>query len=207
MYTLLRILFLTLVWCALQGTFAPVTVVLGAVVGGGVLLFVQPLYEDEVTDWKLSSAVHPQTAVARLKRVVWFFDMLAYFVYALVLSSLQVARAILTPNMNLSPGVIAIELDESSDSDLEIMTLANLISLTPGTLSLEVSSDKQVLYIHSMFLDGEEAGETRAYIKRTLERRVIRALGTPREAEAAQREEEQKRAQEAGGEKPSPPGD
>lgn len=204
--TLIRLAFFTLVWCALQGTFAPLTVVLGAAVGGGVLLFARPLYQDDATDLPGDTA-RLQTAMTRLKRVFWFFDMLAYFVYALLISSLEVARAILRPDMNLSPGVIALKLEESVDSDLEITTLANLISLTPGTLSLEVSSDKQVLFIHSMFLDGEEAAETRAYIKRTLERRVIRALGTPREAEAAERKEEQKRAQEAEGKKPSPPRD
>jgi multicomponent Na+:H+ antiporter subunit E len=69
----------------------------------------------------------------------------------------------------MRPGVIAIPLD--AQTDIEITVLANLISLTPGTLSLDVSADRQTLYIHTMYLDDPEAA--RRGIKRGFERRVL----------------------------------
>lgn len=54
----------------------------------------------------------------------------------------------------MKPGVIAMPL--SARTEIEITMVANLISLTPGTLSLDVSDDRKVLYIHAMFLDNEE---------------------------------------------------
>jgi multicomponent Na+:H+ antiporter subunit E len=54
------------------------------------------------------------------------------------------------------------------------MLVANLISLTPGTLSLDLSPDRRVLYIHVMFLDDIE--KTRQQIKQGLERRVLEVM-------------------------------
>jgi multicomponent Na+:H+ antiporter subunit E len=54
------------------------------------------------------------------------------------------------------------------------MLVANLISLTPGTLSLDVSEDKTMLYVHVMFLDDVE--EARRTIKEGLERRVLEVM-------------------------------
>jgi multicomponent Na+:H+ antiporter subunit E len=71
-------------------------------------------------------------------------------------------------------GILAVPLSVRSDAGITLF--ANLISLTPGTLSLDVSDDREYLYIHSMYIDqGEE--EDVMHLKRTLERRVILALG------------------------------
>jgi multicomponent Na+:H+ antiporter subunit E len=70
------------------------------------------------------------------------------------------------------PGIIGIPLDARSDA--EIMLVANLISLTPGTLSLDLSEDRRVLYIHVMFLD--DIDRTRQQIKQGLERRVLEVM-------------------------------
>ena len=52
--------------------------------------------------------------------------------------------------------------------------MANLISLTPGTLSLDLSEDRKLLYIHVMFLDDIE--HTRRQIKQGLEKRVLEVM-------------------------------
>lgn len=95
-----------------------------------------------------------------------------YFLWELVLSSLRVAYDVMTPRHHMRPGVIAIPLDVQSE--VEIATLANLITLTPGTLSLDVSADRKVLYIHAMYLDDVEAFRRR--IKDGFERRVLQVL-------------------------------
>jgi len=69
----------------------------------------------------------------------------------------------------MHPRVIALPLQ--ARTDFEISALAILISLTPGTLSLDVSADKRVLYIHAMFAEDEEA--VRKDIQDNLEARLL----------------------------------
>jgi multicomponent Na+:H+ antiporter subunit E len=92
----------------------------------------------------------------------------------LVLANLRVAYDVLTPGYRMRPGVIAIPLDARTDA--EITLLANLITLTPGTLSLDVSSDRSVLYIHIMYIDNDDLAEVRRRIKTGFERRVLEVL-------------------------------
>lgn len=71
---------------------------------------------------------------------------------------------------NISPAIVAVPLDV--EGDFSVTLLANVISLTPGTLTLDVSDDKRVLYIHSMY-GGDDPDAVRREIKSGLERRVL----------------------------------
>jgi multicomponent Na+:H+ antiporter subunit E len=95
-----------------------------------------------------------------------------FFIRELVLANVRVARDVVSRSQNMRPGVVAIPL--SAKTDTEITLLANLISLTPGTLSLDVSDDRSVLYIHSMYIDDPD--ELRHEIKAGFERRVLEVL-------------------------------
>jgi multicomponent Na+:H+ antiporter subunit E len=94
------------------------------------------------------------------------------FIYELVVSSVQVAWDVATPRHRSRPGILEVPLD--ARTDLEITVLSNLICLTPGTLSLEVSANRSVLYVHFMFID--DPGKSRRMLKEALERRVLEAL-------------------------------
>ncbi len=83
-------------------------------------------------------------------------------------------RAPLASESYLCPGVVAIPLD--ARTDLEITLLANLITLTPGSVSLDLSEDKRVLYVHAMYIDGGDIEAYRRSIKEGLERRVLELL-------------------------------
>jgi multicomponent Na+:H+ antiporter subunit E len=74
----------------------------------------------------------------------------------------------------MRPGVIAVPLDAKTDA--EITLLANLITLTPGTLSLDLSPDRGVLYVHTMYIDQDDVERARRQIKDNLERRVLELL-------------------------------
>ncbi|WP_237704240.1 Na+/H+ antiporter subunit E [Idiomarina sp. A28L] len=104
----------------------------------------------------------------RLPRLLKF---VAFFAKELVVANLTVAFDIITPVWHMKPGVIAMPLE--AKTELEITMVANLISLTPGTLSLDVSDDRRVLFIHAMFLDNEQ--ELRDSLK-DMERRVLEIL-------------------------------
>ena len=143
-------------WCALFGTFD-----LGTFVRGFLLAFAA---------LSLSSPVHGQTAYFR--RVLLAARLGAYFLYELTVSSLQVAGDVITPGQRSRPAIVAVPLD--IDDPLQITVLANLISLTPGTLSLDVSPDGKTLYVHDMFVDDPD--ETRREIKTGFERLVREAM-------------------------------
>ncbi len=142
----------------MQGAFTLSNFVLGFVLGYLVLLIMQPLLGEAGYDARLWHQV----------------TLVGVFVVELVLSSLRVAYEAATPGFGMRAGIIAVPLDV--ESDLGITLFANLISLTPGTLSLELSDDRSRLFVHAMYIDDTPEAEV-AHLKNTLERRVIRALG------------------------------
>jgi len=83
-------------------------------------------------------------------------------------------RAPLAAESYVSPGVLAIPLD--ARTDVEIAMLANLITLTPGSVSLDVSEDRSQLFIHAMYIDGGDVEAYRRDVKENLERRVLELL-------------------------------
>jgi multicomponent Na+:H+ antiporter subunit E len=108
-------------------------------------------------------------AVSVVRRLTAAIRLATFFLWEIVLANLRVAYDVLTPRHHMRPGIIALPLDVISD--VEITLLANLIALTPGSLSLDVSADHKVLYIHAMYIDDVEALQRR--IKSSLERRVL----------------------------------
>jgi multicomponent Na+:H+ antiporter subunit E len=70
------------------------------------------------------------------------------------------------------PGIIAVPLDANRDA--EILLLTALINLTPGSVALDISPDRKLLYVHSMYVDS--ADSARAEIKAGYERRVLLLL-------------------------------
>jgi multicomponent Na+:H+ antiporter subunit E len=95
-----------------------------------------------------------------------------FFIWELILANLRVAHDGRTPRHYMRPGVLAVPLD--AQTDLEITMLSNLITLTPGTLSLDISVDRRVLYLHAMYIDDVE--EVRKKIKYGYERRILEVL-------------------------------
>ncbi|MFO7743826.1 MAG: Na+/H+ antiporter subunit E [Psychroflexus sp.] len=95
-----------------------------------------------------------------------------FFFWELIKANIQVAYEVITPNLNMKPGIVALPLD--AKTDLEITLLANLITLTPGTLALDVSTDRSVLYVHAMYvIDKKDFIED---IKQGFEKRLLEIL-------------------------------
>lgn len=97
-----------------------------------------------------------------------FIYLLAYVFYELIVSSIAVSYEILTPRQQSQPAIIKIDLH--CTNDIERTLLANLISLTPGTLSLHVDKNKNQLILHVMFNHNTE--KTLQYIYNTFEPKV-----------------------------------
>jgi multicomponent Na+:H+ antiporter subunit E len=103
----------------------------------------------------------------------WYALLLCLaFFRDLVISSLQVARTVLSPGNTAQPRFVAVPL-RRAETGLEITLVANYITLTPGTLTVDVSSDRATLLVHSL-LAGDSGDEVRADIRDGIEPRVLR---------------------------------
>lgn len=149
-------LILAMAWAALNGTITVSSLIVGFVVGYVVLLVLQPLFGQSRYVRKLYDGVM----------------LVLFFLYELVVSSVRVAWDVLTPLQKSKPALVAVPLDTCSDAELTV--LANLVSLTPGSLSLDISEDHRHLLVHAMFVDDTEAFKQE--IKQGMERRVLEAM-------------------------------
>ena len=103
-------------------------------------------------------------------RAYRIFHFYFFFIMQVIIANLKIAYDIVTPKHLMCPGVIAVPLD--TQSDFEVIMITNIITMTPGTLSLDVSMDRRVLYIHAMYIHDIEAlrNEIRlTIVKRTKE--------------------------------------
>jgi multicomponent Na+:H+ antiporter subunit E len=149
-------LFLAAGFCAILGQVNVSGFLAGFAIGYLALWVTRPLYG-------------PTLYFIRMGRIS---RLILYFIRQLLVSNLRVLWDVVTPRHISSPGVIAVPLD--AKTDLEITLVANLVSLTPGTLSLDVSEDRKNLYVHVMFLEDVESA--RRDIKEGIEKRVLEAL-------------------------------
>ncbi|TDL78611.1 Na+/H+ antiporter subunit E [Peribacillus frigoritolerans] len=94
--------------------------------------------------------------------------LLYIFNRELIMSNLAVLKVVLAPKITTRPGIFKLETELKKD--WEITILANLITLTPGTLVVEISDDNRYLYIHAM--DLADAEEARKEIKNTFEKAI-----------------------------------
>jgi multicomponent Na+:H+ antiporter subunit E len=147
---------LALTWTALGGEFRLSALATG--MGLGYLLL-----------WLLQPALGPSPYVQKVSHSIRFFS---FYLWKLILANARVAYDVVTPRHYMRPGVIAVPLDARTDA--EITLLANLMTLTPGTLSLDISADRRVLFLHAMYID--DLDMLRREIKVDFERRVLELL-------------------------------
>ncbi|HSP11693.1 MAG TPA: Na+/H+ antiporter subunit E [Salegentibacter sp.] len=144
---------LTVIWVALTGDFAFSNYIFGFVLSFFIL-------------WVISKEKTESNYFTLVPKVIGF---IFYFLYELVKANLQVAYEVSTPYLRMKPGIVMVPLD--IQSDIGITLLANMISLTPGTLSLDVSNDKKVLFVHAMYVTDKD--EFIRGIKNGFEKRLL----------------------------------
>jgi multicomponent Na+:H+ antiporter subunit E len=149
-------LVLALIWMFAWGDMSPAMFTVGFVLAYILLAMMRPLLGETTYFAKLPSLIR----------------LAAFVLYELVLSSLRIAWDVVTPRAFRTPGIVAVPLD--AETDLEIAVVANLVTLTPGTLSLEVVEASRTLYVHSMFAGDPE--DVRTTIKKRFEAPVLELL-------------------------------
>jgi multicomponent Na+:H+ antiporter subunit E len=157
MNPLLLNILLALAWVALTGQFTSVNFFIGFALGA-LMVRLAP------------RTVGTPKYFSKIRQVIRFA---VYYLWELTKANLQVAYEVLTPRFNMRPGVVAVPLEAQTDE--EITLLVNLITLTPGTLVLDISADHRVMYIHEMYLH-EDIDQFRRGIKARFEQRVLEVL-------------------------------
>ncbi len=90
-----------------------------------------------------------------LRKITSLIIFIPYYVYEVISSNLRVAYDILSPADHFSPAIISIPLEPMSD--LQLLVLSNLVTMTPGTLTMDVSADRKFLTVHAMYVDDVDA--------------------------------------------------
>ena len=152
---ILNIVF-AVVFTILLGSDSIAVFLSGFALGYVALWLSKPLYQNTIYFKKLPKTI----------------NLTCYFIKELVISNLRVLWDVITPEHINRPGIIGIPL--TAKTDLEIFVVASLITLTPGTLSVDLSEDRETLFVHVMFLDDVE--KARADIKNGLERRILEVM-------------------------------
>ncbi|TWI56360.1 Na+/H+ antiporter subunit E [Halalkalibacter nanhaiisediminis] len=144
---------IALIWVFLLNSFTGADFVVGYVIGI-LILFVLRRF--------LQFDFYMRRVWAIIKLIVLFFK-------ELILANIDVMKIVLSPKLDIEPGIIA--LPTNLKSDWELTLLASLITLTPGTLSMDFSDDSKYIYIHAINVPDKE--EMIRQIHNTFERAIM----------------------------------
>ena len=154
---LLGSILLAFAWAALLGDVTPFNLLIGYGLGYAVLALLE------------KGGVLPSTFQTKVGRVL---SLAAFFMWELMVANVRVAGDVLRPRTAITPAVVAIPLDVTSDA--EILLLSALINITPGSVTIDLSEDRRTLFVHVMHITS--ADESRREIKNGFERRVKRVF-------------------------------
>ena len=166
---------LVVLWVLLWGSPTLANVLGGIAVAAAVLLAVP------------RPAALPGASDHHLLRPLALGSLLVWFTWKLIDANLKVALAVVRPTSDLRTAVVRVELPGCPPGILTLV--ANGVSLTPGTLTIEVEEDVPALLVHVMQFEGEDALRSDVW---ELERRTVAAIGSAsaRAAVASRRAQE-----------------
>jgi len=146
-----KFILLFLVWIGLTNSLDPQELIVGAVVA-----FVVAKYftKDE--------------KVGFIRLLIKYIRFTPIFIKSLVKSNIEVAKIVLNPKMPINTGIVKLKTNLTSDHDK--LLLANAITLTPGTITLELEGND--LYVHVLNLESEDRDVLQKEIVEELERGI-----------------------------------
>ncbi|GBC97768.1 Na(+)/H(+) antiporter subunit E [bacterium HR17] len=147
---------LGLLWCLLTNRLTAGEFVLGVMFGAVVLWLTKGFRQERI--W--------------LKRGDKAVLLLLEFLKQMLIANLQVARIVLSPKIAVRPALFVVPLE--LDNDVAITALGDMITLTPGTLTVDVAPDRSALFVHCLHTD--DVALTRNGIKVAFERPLKEVL-------------------------------
>ena len=106
-----------------------------------------------------------------MKRLYYFLRYAFIFSRELVLANYEVVKMVLSPQLKIRPGFLAVPMD--ADTDFEVTSLANSITLTPGTITVHLPEERHVIVVHALNVT-EDPETVRQGIKRELEANILK---------------------------------
>lgn len=160
---------MTLMWMLLWGSAAPVIVLSGMLIGYliDIVFPLPPIF------WR--GKLRPIGVVVLVFHLLW----------DLMVSSFRVVALVFHRRVNLNAGIVRVDLH--SDNDLYQVQVAEMISLVPGTVVVEVVRSPRRLYLHAIDLKDEDPVGRIRLMALNVEARVLRAFGSDEEIEAFNR--------------------
>lgn len=144
---------LAALWMFLESSFTVGTFIIGFLIGIVLLFFMRRFLGSRFYLFRLFALV----------------KLLYFFIHDLIISTVHVARIILRKDMNIRPGIF--RYDTTLETNWEVTMLAIMITLTPGTLSIDISDDYKVIYVHSLHVPNIE--EEIATIRKSYEGAIM----------------------------------
>ncbi len=153
---------LGLVWCFVHGTVSVNNFILGVIIAPFIIRPFKTLFRFDM-EFSFSDA---------FKKIPALITYLYVLIKEIIKANIIVAKIVLQPKINIKPGIIAVPID--TRTDLGTTVIANTITLTPGTLTIDVSDDKSILYVHA--IDATDPEGVAQSIKDDLEKYVLEAF-------------------------------
>ncbi len=144
------------IWILLHGSATPGHFFVGLVMAILIIRFLKKSYYQDRTFFRIGS----------------YFRYLRSFTWELLVANLQVLKIVLAPRIAIRPGIIPYKT--ACKTPLGVTMLANSITLTPGTLSVDVSEDHETIFVHTLDIDHPD--EVIASIRKGLEQPIVGAV-------------------------------
>lgn len=142
-----------IVWCGLSWPVKHEGVILGIIVS----IFVTYMTVDLSNNIDERQGAKKYSIISNIKRAGWLICYAVIFLWECVKANVDVASRVLHPDMPIRPGTVKVKV--SLKSDIGLTFLANSITLTPGTTSVDVDKENGWLYVHWIYVrDGYGKG-------------------------------------------------
>ncbi|MCY8423128.1 Na+/H+ antiporter subunit E [Bacillus vallismortis] len=151
-FQILLNVFLAFCWMFLSNSSSAAGFITGYILGMASLFFFRRFFTRQFYLWKMFTIV----------------KLFLIFLKELYLANVSVMKTILSPKLNIKPGIFAFKTELTQDWEITLLSL--LITLTPGTLVMDISDDKTILYIHA--LDIEDAEKAIFDIRESFEKAI-----------------------------------
>ena len=140
------------VWCGLNWPVSAQDAALGVFAS----LFVTYMTADLAGGPGKEKVVRKRGISGNIIRIAWFLCYIAVFLWECLKANIDVALRVLHPGLPIRPGTVRVRVNLKSDAGLTL--LANSITLTPGTTSVDIDREKGILYVHWIYVKGDHAG-------------------------------------------------
>lgn len=145
-----------LLWMCLSASFDWQHITIGIIIASFVAFTMGDMFADQAWKW------------FNIKRYLWFGIYIIVFTGECIKANIDVAARVLSPRLPINPGIVKVKTILKTESSLTF--LANSITLTPGTLSVDIDRENGILYIHWIYVKSEDIERTSRIIVSKFER-------------------------------------